>query len=544
LGAAKALAQYAAVIGRQFSYELLQAVSQLNGTILQHELGRLVESELVYQHGLPPYATYTFKHTLIQDIAYESLLKSTRQGYHRRIAEALVEQFSHTAETQPELLAHHYTAAGLTGQAVSYWYQAGQRASERSAHVEAIAHLHQGLQLLQTLPETPERTQREIDIHITLGASLIATKGFAAPEVGQTYTRARQLCAYLEDPQQLFSVLRGLCGYYIVRAELQTAHTLGEQLLTLARQAHDPALLLAAYGVLGATLSFLGVPTSALTHLTQGLTLYDPQAHRSYAFLYGQDTGVVCHSRVAWTLWLLGYPEQGRAQNDEALTLAQQIAHPISLSFALVQAAGFHQFRRERRAAQECAAAAISLATAQGFPLWQAAGAILYGWEQTQQGHAQEGIERLRQGLRAWRATGAEFARPYWLALLADAYGIIGRPEAGLPALAEALTLVDTTGERWYDPELYRLKGELLLSWSSDNATEAETCFHQAISIAQNQSAKSWELRAATSLARLWQSQGKRDEARELLEPVYSWFTEGFDTADLKDAKVLLDELA
>jgi len=286
------------------------------------------------------------------------------------------------------------------------------------------------------------------------------------------------------------------------------------------------------------------VLTSALTHLTQGLTLYDPQAHRSYAFLYGQDTGVVCHSRVAWTLWLLGYPEQGWARNGEALTLAQQIAHPISLSFALVQAAVFHQFRRERRAAQECAAAAISLATAQGFPLWQTAGAILYGWELAQQGHGQEGSERLHQGLRAWRATGAEFARPYWLALLADAYGIIGQPEAGLPALAEALTLVDTTGERWYDPELYRLKGALLLQQSSDKSTEAEACFHHAISIAQSQAAKSWELRAATSLARLWQQQGKRQEAYDLLAPVYNWFTEGFDTVDLKDAKALLDELA
>jgi predicted ATPase len=336
---AKAVAQYAAVIGRQFSYKVLQAVSELDEAILQRELGRLVEAELVYQRGVIPDATYLFKHALVQDTAYESLLRSTRQGYHQRIAEALTERFPETAEMQPELLAHHFMESGLNEQAVGYLQKAGERAVERSANVEAIAHHTKGLALLETLPDTSERLQREVDMLIALGASLIATKGFAAPEVGQTYTRARQLCAHLEDPQQLFSVLRGLCAYYIMRAELQTAHALGEQLLTLAQQAHDPALLLAAHGVLGATLSFLGVLTSARTHLTQGLTLYDPQAHRPYALRYGQDTGVVCHIRAAWTLWLLGYPEQGRARNSEALTLAQQIAHPISLGFALVQAA-------------------------------------------------------------------------------------------------------------------------------------------------------------------------------------------------------------
>ena len=262
------------------------------------------------------------------------------------------------------------------------------------------------------------------------------------------------------------------------------------------------------------------------------------------AFRYGEDAGVTCHSYATLTLWLLGYPAQGRTQIDAALTLAQQSAHPFSLVFALSCAAWLHKLRRDGRAAQEHAEATIVLATEQGFPYFMACGAILRGWALAQQGQAKEGIDQLHQGLIAFRATGAEIWRPYFLACLAEAYGTMEQPEAGLTALAEALTLVDTTGERWYEAELYRLKGVLLLQQSSSNQTEAESCFHQAIAIAQDQQAKSLELRATTSLARLWQQQGKRQEAHDLLAPVYHWFTEGFDTADLKDAKTLLDELA
>ena len=537
---AKAVAQYAAVIGRQFSYALLQAVSQLDEVRLQHELRRLVEAELVYQRGVPPQSTYVFKHALIQDAAYESLLKSTRQQYHQRIALVMEAQFPETAEAQPEFVAHHFTEAGLTEQAVHYWYHAGQQAIQRSAHVEAISHLRQGLELLQTLPEAPDRVQREVDMLIALGASLIVTKGWAAPEVGETYTYAQQLCQHLEDPYQRFPVLRGLWSYYVVRAELQTAHTLGEQLLTLAQQAQDTVLLLGAHRALGATLLLLGA-ASAHTHLAQGLALYDPQQHRAHAFLYGEDMGVVCRSHAAWALWDLGYPDQGRARNDEAVTLAQHIVHPYSLCYVLALAAVFHQLRREVRAAQEHTETAISLATEQGFPLVMAWSSILHSWALAQQGQAKEGLAQLHQGLTAWRATGAEALRPYFLALLADVHGTLGEPEAGLTALAEALTRVDKTGERWYQSELYRLKGALLLQQSLDNQAEAETCFHHAIVIAQNQQAKSFELRTATSLARLWQQQGKRQEAQALLAPVYHWFTEGFDTADLQDAKALLD---
>jgi predicted ATPase len=381
-------------------------------------------------------------------------------------------------------------------------------------------------------------------MHITLGASLLAVKGYAAAEVRETYTYAQQLCQHLEDPYQLFPVLRGLWNYYQVRPALQTAHTLGKQLLTLAQQSQDSAMLLAAHRALGAALFFLGAAASALTHYTQGMALYDPQRHRAAAFLYGDDAGVVCHIHAAWALWYLGYPEQGLARSLEAMTLAQQSVHPFSLSFVLSFAAVFHQLRREVSAVQEHAEAAIRVAQEQGFPLWVAYSAIPRAWALAQQGQAQDGIVQIEQGLIALRATGADLTRPYFLALLAEAQGMRGEREAGLAVLAEALTLAETTGERWYEPELYRLKGALLLQQNADNQAEAATCFQHAIRIAQSQQAKSWELRTATSLARLWQQQGKRQEAHDLLAPVYHWFTEGFDTADLKDAKALLDALS
>jgi predicted ATPase len=507
-------------------------------------LGRLVEAEIVYRRGLPPQATYVFKHALIQDAAYQSLLKSTRQQYHQRIALVLEAQFPETIQTQPGLLAHHCTEAGLTEKAVHYWHQAGQNAIQRSAHVEAISHLRTGLALLQTLPETPERTRREVDILIVLGASLIATKGYGASEVEQTYSRAQHLCGHLENPQQRFPVLRGLWIYYLARSALQTAYTLSEQLLALAQQTQDPVMLPLAHRAVGTTLFYLGATADAHTHFTQGIALYDPQQHHVAAFLYGDDASVMCHTYTAWTLWGLGYPDQGLARSHKAVTLARQIGYPFSLDFALNWAAMFHQFRREMRAAQERAEAAISLTQEQGFPFGMAFGAMLRGWALVQQGQTQEGIEQITQGLMTYRATGPELLRPYFLALLAEAHGTTGEPEAGLTVLAEALALVDTTGERVWEPELYRLKGELLLHQSLDNQAEAESCFYHAIHIAQSQQVKSWELRAATSLARLWQQQGKRQEAYELLAPVYGWFTEGFDTADLQEAKALLDALA
>jgi predicted ATPase len=307
---AKGIAQLAAVIGRQFAYDLLSTVSQLDEATLQRELGRLVEAEIVYQRGVPPQATYTFKHALMQDTAYESLLKSTRQQSHQRIAQVLEAQFPETAATQPELLAHHYTEAGLSERALDYWQRAGQSTSERSAYVEAIHHLTKGLELLTTLPDTPERVQRELVLQTTLGPAWMATKGYAAPEVGHAYARARELCQQMGETPQLFAALRGLWEFYEVRAELQRARELGEELLNLAQHTKASALLLETHRAVGETLYFLGELVLARVQLEQGISLYDSQQHHSHAFLYGSDPGVGCWRYAAMTLWFLGYPDQ------------------------------------------------------------------------------------------------------------------------------------------------------------------------------------------------------------------------------------------
>jgi TOMM system kinase/cyclase fusion protein len=543
LATVKEVAQLGATIGRTFAYELLQAVSPLDEATLQHGLRQLVDAELVYQRGVPPQATYTFKHALIQDAAYQSLLRSTRQQYHQRIAQVLEAQFPETVETQPELLAQYYTEAGLSTQAVPYWQRAGQRASERSAYVEAIAHLIRGLEVLTTLPDTSERTQQELVLQTTLGPVLLATKGYAAPEVGQVYARAQDLCQRVGETPQIFSTLYGLYYFHAVRAEFHQARKLAEQLLRVAQHHQDQTFLLLAHLALSGVLFHLGELTLGRTHVEQGMALYDAQQHHALAFRYGIDLGVyfLCHG--ARHLWLLGFPEQARTSVREALTLARTLAHPFSLAFALHWAATIHQWRREAPATQEQAEASMAFSREQGFALWVPGGTVLRGWALTEQGQMEEGIAQMRQGMTAWQATGAEVDRPYYLALLAEGYGKAAQVEVGLHMLAEALTVVEAIEERYYEAELYRLQGELLLARATEHDTEAETSFRQALDIARRQLAKSLELRAAMSLARLWQHQGRRTAAYELLAPVYGRFTEGFDTADLQEARALLDAL-
>jgi TOMM system kinase/cyclase fusion protein len=544
LNTAKTVAQLGAAIGRQFSYELLRAVCPMEEATLQQALGQLVDTELLYQTGLPPQATYVFKHALIQEAAYQSLLKRMRQQYHQQIAQMLAKRFPETVETQPELLAHHYTEAGLAAQAVSYWQHAGQRAIERSANVEAISHLTKGLEVLKTLPDATHRTRQELEAQTTLGPALMATKGAGAPEVERTYARARELCQQVGDTPQLFPVLYGLWLFYLVRAQLQTAQELGEQLLHLAQRTQEVALLLEAHRALGTSLFYLGELTPARTHLERALALYDPHEHHSLAFRSGQDPGVVCRGFVAWALGMLGYPDQALQRSRETLTLPQELSHAFSLAYALDFAARIHQLRREEQQTQEQAQALMALSREQGFTQRLATGTILWGWALTAQGQREEGVAQMRQGLAAFQATGAALAQPYYLALLAEAYGELGQAGEGLKVVARALATVHTTGEQFCAAELHRLQGKLLLACAAEHDAEAAACFHQALDVARRQRAKVWELRAATSLSRLWQQQGKRTTARELLAPIYGWFTEGFDTADLQEAKVLLDELA
>ncbi|MBI1929317.1 adenylate cyclase, partial [Candidatus Poribacteria bacterium] len=575
LATVKEVAQLGAVIGREFSYELLSAVSPLDEATLQRELARLVDAEILYPRGLPPQGSYLFKHALIQDAAYQSLLKSRRGQFHTRIAHALEKQFPETVETQPELVAHHYTEAGLIAQAIPYWQKAGQRAIKRSANLEAIGHLRKGLELLKTQPDGPERIQLELALQAALGVPLMAMKGFTAPEVFAAYTRARELCQLVGETPQLFPVLYGVWAFYFIRAELQAARELGEQFVHLTQRQQDSDHLLAAHRVLGAALLCLGELSAARIHFEEVITCYDINKHRSHAFLYGRDPGVDALGQSAWLLWMQGYPNQGKQRSDECLTLAQALDHSHTLAIALTIFPLIHQLRQEEQLTQERAEAAITFSTEQGTPFWRAFGTILHGWALSRRGQGEEGIVQIEKGLAAYRAIGAELLQPYFLGLLAEAYGRVGQAEKGLAALDEALARVEKTGERWWEAELYRLKGELLLMQQrspipacgeglgvgasaepeADKGSvgasppqtvepEAETCFHKALDVTRHQQAKSWELRTAVSLGRLWQRQGKKEEARKMLAEIYGWFTEGFDTADLKEAKALLEELS
>ncbi|MBI3795363.1 MAG: tetratricopeptide repeat protein, partial [Deltaproteobacteria bacterium] len=468
LGPVKEVAQLGATLGREFSYELMQAVCPLDEVTLQHGLKQLVEAELLYQRGLLPQARYLFKHALIQDTAYQSLLKSSRQQYHKKIVQAFEDRFPETQDTQPELVAHHYTEAGLITQAIPYWQKAGQKAAQRSANVEAVTHLTTGLELLKTLPDTPERAQQELDLQIVLGPALMATKGYAAPDVAQAYTRARELCQQVGETPQLLQVLLGLAAYYMIRAELQTARELGEQCLPLAQRMHDLARLLQTHYTLGVVLFQLGELVLAREHFEQSMALYNPQKRRSHRAL--QDPGVGCLSYTALILWSLGYPEQALKKSHEALTLAQELSHSFSLAVALNWTAWLHQCRREGQLTQERAEAAMTQATEQGFPYWLAWGRIMRGGALAEQGRGEEGITQMRQGITAYLATGGETGRPHFLALLAEAYGKQGQAEEGLRVLTEALTPANKNEDRYYEAELYRLKGELTLRQENQKA--------------------------------------------------------------------------
>jgi predicted ATPase len=526
---------------------------------LQQGLHQLLAAEFLYQRGLPPQATYVFKHTLLQEAAYQSLLKSTRQQYHQRIAQVLEAQFPETAATQPELLAYHYTEAGCHEQAVGYWQRAGRRAIERSAHVEAISHLTRGLEMLTAVSETPERLRHELDLQVPLAAAWARTRGTSAPEVGQAYARARELCQRLGAPPQLPAVLVGQFVWYFQRGELQTARELGEHLLILAQRQVDSVLFLSAHVALGLTTLFCGDVAVAHAHFAQGSALYVPDYHRALVAYHGYDLGVFGRCYTALSLWLLGTPEQALAQMHEAHILIQELSHPYSLAVALQQLTRLYQWRRDVPATLMWTEAMMTLSAEHGFGQFVSHARLLHGWTLVEQGQEDEGLDQMRQNLTAYEATGAATWRPYYFALLAEGYGKVGAAEEGLRVLAEALAAVQQTGEQMWEAELHRLKGTLVLQarhqspapeggmWHATGRTlqmaEAEACFHQALAIARLQQAKSLELRAATSLARLWQQQGQRAEARELLAPIYGWFTEGFDTADLQEAKALLDAL-
>jgi DNA-binding winged helix-turn-helix (wHTH) protein/predicted ATPase/class 3 adenylate cyclase len=552
---AKRLLQVTAVCGSEVPFPLLHAVVAQPEETVQRHLTALQSAELLTPMQLFPAPRYVFQHVLIQEVAYQSLLARTRQQLHRQVAEALTAHFPDTVSAQPERVAQHYTEAGLYALAVPYWQRAGERASQRSAYVEAVSHLTRGLEILRALPDTPARAQSELRLLTRLRLALAVTKGYTAPELAQVHARMRALCQQVEEPTILLEALGGLWTFYLARAEIQTAHELAEQALTLAQHVRPPGSaiwswaaisprrpFLWGHAMLVQTLLVLGEFPRAREHAELGLAVYEPQLHRPQVTLVQQDPGVTCLVNAAQALWHLGYPDQALQRSQAALVLARQLDHPYSLVWTLSWAAILHCHRREPQAALEQLEAAVALATQHKFVQWAAQGTILCGRLLAMQGHAAEGIAQVQQGLAAYRATGSALLQPYFLALLAEAYWSVGQVEAGLTVLTEALRLVDDTGERWYQAELYRLKGELLLDLSVERHVEAALCLQQALDIACHQQAKSLELRAAVSLARLWQQQGKSAAARQLLVESYRWFTEGFATADLQEVQGLLQE--
>jgi class 3 adenylate cyclase/predicted ATPase len=542
---AKEIAQIGAVIGREFSHELIQPVAQRPEPDLEAALDRLTDAGLLFCRGAPPHASYLFKHALVQDAAYATLLRSRRRQLHEAIAAALEREFLETVATQPELLAHHCTEAGLTEQAVQYWRRAGERALERSANAEAIAHLTRGIQLLDSLPQGRQRDEHELVFQGALIGPLWNNCGFGSPEAERASRRALELCERTApDTPAHFRALRGLAYAYVIPGDPRRARPLVEQLLELAKRLKDPELLAYAHFDMGMNLLWSAELIAAREHLEQGIALYDPKWGRPASSRHGFNCASQCHQFLTRVCWHLGYPEQALRHSGQAIAIAEDIPHPFSQCVALGWTAALHQLRGETQRTQELAEASLALAIEQGFPFLAALAMAFRGWALVEQGQSEEGIAQLRQGLVAYRSTGAEIESSHWLGLLAEACRDTGQTEEGLRAIAEALDHVAQTGIVYYETELRRLEGDLRLRQDPADAQKAEACFRCAVEIARRQQAKSWELRAATSLARLMRDQGKRQEAHDLLAPVYGWFTEGFDTLDLKEAKTLLNELA
>jgi predicted ATPase len=542
LASARRVAQTGAAIGREFSYALLCAVLRLPEDELQASLVRIVASELVFQRGMPPDAVYAFKHALVQDAAYGSLLRNTRQQLHLQIANALEAHFPEIIEGHPELLAQHYAEAGLVEKSFAYWGEAGHRSATRSAMAEAAAQFQKGLDQLALLSNTPERQRQELEFCSALGAVFLALKGYAAPETGRAAARARELWEQLGSPVEYLHVLYRQSRYHAFRGELDLAQRADEDLLRLGHQRNDTAGLVLGHVSSGRTLMFAGRFAPARSHMEEVSALYDAVSHGELVHQTGNHPQVVSVGDLGIVLFCLGYPDQASAQICAAVTEAQRLAHPPSFAMSLAQGLRVRAIDGDNTALDEWAGQMIVVATEQGFVHWYAEGMMFRGWAKLKNGDVAEGISLLRSGFDAHRATGAELLVPYYTALLASACEIAGQIEESFALVDDALRMIERTGERWFAAEVYRQKGQLLQRQGQSEA--AEELYRKALNVAADQKAKLWELRAATSFARLRRDQGCRVEACDLLAPVYGWFTEGFDTPVLKEARALLDELA
>ena len=553
------VAQVGAVLEREFSPDVLHAVLGGEAQAVQDALAQLVAAEVLYRRGVTTELRYVFKHALIQDAAYQSLVKGRRQQYHQQIARVLDERFPEIRETQPELLAHHYTEAGAAALAVPAWLRAGRRAIDQSAFVEATEHLSKGLAVLRTLPETAERDQQELQVCTLLGPTLMALRGYSVPEVEELYSRALALCQRIGDTPRLFQVHLGLAFFHLARGQLQTARQQGEQCFTLAQQDHKPLRLLQAHVALANILFYQGEFQDAERHLRDGIALYatvQPQAPPQTL----QDPGVnALTSLQAWTSWCLGYPDRAARQSEEAVALATQLERPLSQVIAAIFASGVRILRGEETVALQYADQALALATDKEFSLWAAYGKIMRGRALGLAADPDDAIAQIQHGLSIIRAMRADLVQSWLVSMLANVYAQAGKVAEGLAIITKVFAVVEDNGEHAFLAELYRLKGELMLEQLPilKSEGEAEACFLTALDVARQQQAKSWELRAAMSLYRLRHRQvlesttrdvqdmlqTRREEAHRLLAEIYTWFTEGFETKDLQEAKALLESL-
>jgi class 3 adenylate cyclase/predicted ATPase len=551
LGPAKEVAQIGAAIGREFSHALLAAVARKREAELQSALDRLVPAGLLFRQGVSPNATYLFKHALVQDAAYSTLLREPRRALHARIAEAIESQFADIAERQPEVLARHCTEAGQIEKAAAQWGKAGLRSAQRSALVEATEQLRRALDLIATLPGTPARRREEIKLQVALITPLLHVSGYAAPETRAAVERARLLIEQAEahgeppeDPLLLFSVLYGLWVANLVAFNGNVMRELAVQFLTLAdkQSATGPPML--GHRLMGLSLLHTGDIADGRAHLDSAFTLYDSAEHRPLATRFGQDIGAATLCWRSLAFWLLGYPQPALADTEHALTVAREIGHSATLMYVLNFSIWTHIHCGNYAAANALVDEFSALKDQTGSLFWGAWGMMQRGCLLALTGKASDAVQTITSGVTAMRSTETTMWMPLWLSYLARANAEIGQFDDGGRCIGEAMTAVETTKEKWHEAEVHRIAGEIALKSPERDAAKAQGYFERALTIARQQQAKSWELRASMSLARLWRDQGKVQQARELLAPVYGWFTEGFDTLDLKEAKALLDDLA
>jgi class 3 adenylate cyclase/tetratricopeptide (TPR) repeat protein len=530
------VAQLGSVLGREFAYDMISALAGIEQEMLQSGLGQLVADELLYQRGRPPRSRYLFKHALLQDAAYQSLLKRTRQQYHERAAKLLEDRFPEVASTQPELVAHHYTEANCPAQAIAYWHKAGAAAARQSANVEAIEQFERGLLLVEALTDMRERAERELDLQMALGPALIATKSYGHPDIGRAYARAWELCRHLGDHSREFTALRGLYIYHLNLLEMEKAQHFAEEAMRVAERLDDAARRHGAQA-LGVTLLFQGKLEPALAHFRRGFEMFEP--NMQFPDSPGSHPAVQCQLWRMLISWMLGHPDRSLDELRAAVGSAETLGHPLTLAQTLCYAALVHILRHEPSAAADYAGRALRISEEQHIAHYHAVGLCADGWALGVSGESEKGLAQIRQGLDAY---GLGALQHVLLALQADAQLAIGKPEAVLASVAAGLKVVEKTGGAPLEAELHRLRGEALLA-GAGTVSEAETAIEKGIEVARRQNAKSWELRAATSLARLRRQQGRPQEAVALLAPILGWFTEGFDTADLLAARTLLADL-